>query len=274
VTQPRFRGIFAGPLDVDRRASHTHHPELPATPGIVVLHRATGQGGIIIEASASAVRLRLPTGGVVMLALRKGAFSVDGRIVTLTRPTGGRPMAPRVTASGSISQTKHQAQTARASRIWVEGIHDAELIEKIWGDDLRSVGIVVEPMGGMDDLVADVASFEPSRTRRLGVLLDHMRPGTKEHRIAKQVTDPYVLVTGHAFIDVWEAVRPAVAGIGAWPKIPMGTPWKEGVCDALGAQHPGAFWRELLARVDTWTDLDTSLINAVERLIDFVTIGD
>jgi hypothetical protein len=272
VTAPRFKGIFAGPIDIDRKAANATYPLLPATAGIIVTHRATGQSGIIIEASASAVRLRLPTGGVVMLALRKGAFEVDGRVVTLTRPTGGRPMAPRVTASGSIAANRQKAQVARASRIWVEGVHDAELIEKIWGDDLRSVGIVVEAMNGMDDLVAEVGEFLPSRTRRLGVLLDHLRPGTKEHRIAKGVSDPYVLITGHPFVDVWAAVRPAVAGIGAWPDIPMGTPWKEGICAALGAGHPGAFWRELLGRVDTWTDLDTSLINAVEQLIDFVTL--
>jgi hypothetical protein len=174
VTAPRFKGIFAGPIDIDRKAANATYPLLPATAGIIVTHRATGQSGIIIEASASAVRLRLPTGGVVMLALRKGAFEVDGRVVTLTRPTGGRPMAPRVTASGSIAANRQKAQVARASRIWVEGVHDAELIEKIWGDDLRSVGIVVEAMNGMDDLVAEVGEFLPSRTRRLGVLLDHL----------------------------------------------------------------------------------------------------
>ena len=50
-----------------------------------------------------------------------------------------------------------RAAVARASRIYVEGRHDAELVEKIWGDDLRVVGVVVEYLEGVDDLPAIVA---------------------------------------------------------------------------------------------------------------------
>ena len=46
------------------------------------------------------------------------------------------------------------AKVAKASRIWVEGIHDAALVERIWGDDLRVEGVVVEPLDGIDDLDA------------------------------------------------------------------------------------------------------------------------
>ena len=49
---------------------------------------------------------------------------------------------------------------ARASRILVEGVHDAELVEKVWGDDLRVEGVVVERLDGMDHLAAVVA-FRP-----------------------------------------------------------------------------------------------------------------
>jgi hypothetical protein len=70
---------------------------------------------------------------------------------------------------------------------------------------------------------------------------------------------------------VWQAVRPASVGIAAWPDVPMGVPWKDGVCAALGRSDPRAFWREVLAAVDSWDDLETPLVNAVERLIDFVT---
>ena len=45
-----------------------------------------------------------------------------------------------------------RAQVAKASRILVEGVHDAELVEKVWGDDLRIEGVVVEYLGGIDDL--------------------------------------------------------------------------------------------------------------------------
>ena len=57
------------------------------------------------------------------------------------------------------------------------------------------------------------------------------------------------------------------------PDVPMGEPWKEGVLARLGrrGQHPGEFWKELLARVRTCADLQPPLVGAVEQLIDFVT---
>ena len=45
---------------------------------------------------------------------------------------------------------------------------------------------------------------------------------------------PHVRVLGHPYVDVWQAVRPAALGIAAWPEVPRGTPWKEGVCAGLG----------------------------------------
>jgi hypothetical protein len=60
-------------------------------------------------------------------------------------------------------------------------------------------------------------------------------------------------------------------GIAAWPSVPPGTPWKEGVCAALGVREPAEMWRRILSRVDGYRDLETPLITAVERLIDFVT---
>jgi hypothetical protein len=47
-------------------------------------------------------------------------------------------------------------------------------------------------------------------------------------------------------------------------------PWKEGVCAALGVADPREMWRLILSRVDSYRDLETPLIGAVERLIDFV----
>ena len=54
------------------------------------------------------------------------------------------------------------ARVAAASRIWVEGRHDAELLELVWGDELRDGGIVVEPLHGADHLADAVAAFAPS----------------------------------------------------------------------------------------------------------------
>jgi hypothetical protein len=104
------------------------------------------------------------------------------------------------------------------------------------------------------------------------VLLDHLVAGSKETRTAADVRHPHVLVTGTPFVDVWAAVRPAVAGITAWPEVPRGVPWKAGVLEALGVTaSPGQFWRDLLGRVTTYRDLEPALVGAVEQLIDFVT---
>ena len=73
----------------------------------------------------------------------------------------------------------------------MEGIHDAALVERVWGHDLRVEGIVVEPIDGLDNLPAAVAEFRPGRGRRLGVLVDHLVPGSKESRIADAVLAEY-----------------------------------------------------------------------------------
>jgi len=153
----------------------------------------------------------------------------------------------------------------------VEGVHDAALVERVWGHDLRVEGVVVEPVEGIDDLADRVASFAPRRGRRLGVLVDHLVPGSKESRIVAQVAGPHVLVTGHPYVDVWQAVKPRALGIAAWPEVPRGQPWKEGVCAALGVSDPQEMWRRVLGAVDSWNDVETPLVGAVERLIDFVT---
>ena len=173
--------------------------------------------------------------------------------------------APRTAASAG------RAKVARESRIYVEGRHDAELVEQIWGDDLRDVGVVVEYLGGIDELPAIVAGFCPGPGRRLGVLVDHLVAGSKESRIAASVQSPDVLVAGHPYVDVWAAVKPAVLGISAWPQIPPGTPWKEGVLRALGwPPDTAAAWRRVLRSVTSFADLEPAFLGRVEELIDFV----
>jgi hypothetical protein len=206
-----------------------------------------------------------------------GPFLLDGQRVTLIRP---RPAAAATrsgfsanrTASGSVAAPRQRAKVAKASRIYVEGKHDAELVEKIWGDDLRDVGVVVEYLEGIDDLPAIVKSFSPTPGRRLGVLVDHLVAGSKETRIAAGVRSPDVLIVGHPFIDIWAAVRPSAVGIRAWPDVPPGQPWKEGVLRAIGwpPEVPAA-WQRILRSVASYTDLEPELLGRVEELIDFVT---
>lgn len=270
-------GIFAGPIDLDgRRRKAVSYPTVEASPGMRVRHRASGVDGVVVRFQHGGVSVRERKGGQVrLLRLEPGAFEVDGRAVTLTpakaRATEGRTTERR-TASGSTAVRKQRARVARASRILVEGIHDAELVEKVWGDDLRVEGVVVERLDGMDDLADVVADFRPGPGCRLGILLDHLVANSKESRAAAAVRHPHVVVRGTPYVDVWQAVRPRAAGIDAWPTVPPGQPWKEGVLAALGVDVvPGAFWRQLLGRVSSYADLEPALVGAVEELIDFVT---
>ncbi|MFI7609042.1 DUF3097 domain-containing protein [Micromonospora sp. NPDC049366] len=247
-------------------------PEVDAEPDLVVEDADSGFCGAVVGFESGAVVLEDRHGRRRNFPLLPAAFLLDGKPVTLRRPTRSPAPAPRRrTASGSIAVDGVRAQVAKASRIWVEGVHDAALVERIWGDDLRIEGVVVEPLDGIDALADEVRAFAPGPGRRLGVLVDHLVPGSKESRIVAAVTSPHVLVTGHPYVDVWQAVKPAALGIAAWPVVPPGRPWKEGVCAALGVAEPADMWRHILSRVDSFADVETPLINAMERLIDFVT---
>jgi hypothetical protein len=241
---------------------------LEASPGLVVEDRASGFVGDVVGWDHQAVRLRDRNSVVRNFTWKPGGFLLEGRPVTLTRPTApAEPPSPRITNSGSVAGPG-SPQIARASRIWVEGRHDAELVEHVWGDDLRELGIVVEPMHGADHLAAAVAEFRPGPARRLAVILDHLVAGSKESRLAASVDDPSVLITGHPFVDVWAGIRPRVLGLDRWPEVPKGRPWKEGLCAALGVPAD-TFWPTLRNRVATLADLEPELVGAVERAIDF-----
>lgn len=204
-----------------------------------------------------------------------GSFIVDEVRVTLLPPQttpSGSP-SPKLTPSGSVAVTQ-QAQTAKPSRIYVEGIHDAELIEKVWGDDLRACGVVVEPMHGADDLSAHVTRFNPSPTRRLAVLLDHLTVGTKEFRLQADISHPDVLIVGHPFVDILAAVKPERLGLDAWPDVPKSEEYKQGLATRLGYSSVNDLFRAVYAAVSNWHDFDQSLIQSVEKALDFVTQPD
>jgi hypothetical protein len=254
-----------------RRTAVPDAPTMTARLGLIIEHRRTGFTGSISQLAADGLTVKGRTGAERVFAYGRGAFLVQGQPVTLVRAVKATsPPAITLTASGSIAAT-HSARVAEPSRIWVEGLHDAALVERVWGDDLRQIGVVVEPLGGIDDLAADVAAFAPGPGKRLGVLVDHLVAGSKETRIVDGVRHPHVLVTGTPFVDIWQAIRPSVAGIERWPTIDRGTDWKMGICAELGVGDPGEMWRRLLARVTTYADLESELVGAVEQLIDFVT---
>ncbi|MFC7405966.1 DUF3097 domain-containing protein [Georgenia alba] len=279
--------------DPHRSGAYAHRPtttERPAEPGLVVEEVATGWVGAVVGVEKS--------GGVHLVVLedRRGAtrsfplgagFWVDGKPVRLTAPARQRPASgPRtaggraLTASGSIAAPQRRARVARASRIWVEGRHDAELVERVWGDDLRVEGVVVELLDGVDNLEAALRDFGPGPTRRAGVLVDHLVPGSKEQRIAERVRrgpqGAHVLVLGHPYVDVWQAVRPERVGLRAWPDVPRGQDIKVGTLRALGWPHAdqgdvARGWKRILGRVRDYKDLSPALLGRMEELIDFVT---
>lgn len=267
-----WAGILSGPIDGPARM-RAAYPEREFEPGLRVTHRASGFTGGLLRLEPDGVVVRGLSGSERVFPLAPGAFDIEGRATTVVRPRGGEAAARAhaVTASGSRAVAGQRARVARASRILVEGVHDAELVERVWGDDLRVEGVVVERLDGIDGLAAVIRGFDPGPGARLGVLVDHLVPGSKEARLAAAVAHPDVLVTGTPYVDVWEAVKPAVVGIAAWPDVPRGEDWKAGVCRRLGVDDPAAMWRRILGSVRSYADLEPPLVGAVERLIDFVT---
>lgn len=253
-------------------------PTLEVEKGLVLEETGTGFVGAIIAYANGLIELEDRKGAVRTFSLGAG-FLVDGKAVKLIKPTPGAAPVLR-SASGSVAVTDHAARVALPSRIFVEGRHDAELVEKVWGHDLRVEGVVVEYLGGIDDLESLLEEFGPGPKRKAGVLVDHLVAGSKESRIADAVGRgrfrEHVLVVGHPYIDVWQAVKPQRLGLAAWPVIPRGTEWKHGICEAFGWPHEtqtdiAHAWQRILGTVDSYADLEPALLGRVEQLIDFVT---
>lgn len=265
-----------------KRGRATEHP---ADHGLVVEEVTTDWCGEIVAVDRDLDTLTLEDrrGKRRTFPLGPG-FLLEGRPVILTAPVrSAAPARPTRTASGSIAVHDAPARVARESRIFVEGRHDAELVEKVWGDDLRVEGVVVEFLGGVDDLADHLVGFQPGPGRRVGVLVDHLVRGSKESRIADSISRSkigrHVLIVGHPFIDVWQAVKPARLGIPAWPTVPRSIEWKHGVCQQLGWPHRdqadiARAWKHVLGRVSSFADLEPELLGRVEELIDFVTAPD
>jgi hypothetical protein len=246
-------------------------PEITAELDLVVEDTGSGFCGAVVEIDRASVTLEDRHGRRRVFPYSHPEFALDGKRVRLTRPKATSPIRSTRTASGSTAVSDHRAVVARAGRIFVEGLHDCELVEAIWGDDLRVEGVVVEQLEGADNLVDVVRDFRPGPDARLGVLLDHLVAGSKESRIAAQVAGPHVLVVGHPFVDIWQAVKPTRVGLPAWPEVPRGLDWKAAVAAHLGEPDVPSAWRRIRRSVDSWLDLEPQLLGPVEALIDFVT---
>lgn len=259
-------------------------PKVQANSGLVLEDVGTGWVGAVVRTEKS--------GGMHIMVLedRRGktksfqlgfGFLLDGAPVEVVAVSKAPAQTGQRTASGSVKVTGQRARVARASRIWVEGKHDAELVEKVWGDDLRVEGIVVEPLGGIDDLAGAIRQFDPGPQRRLGILVDHLVTGSKESRIAEQAlclpgAAGNVLIVGHPYVDVWQAIKPQALGIAAWPVIPRALEWKVGILRSFGwpsstPKDIAQGWQRILRQVDNYADLEPALLAKVEEVIDFLT---
>ena len=204
------------------------------------------------------------------------AFLLDGRPVTLVRPAARRPAArgPGArTASGSFAVAGAPARVARASRIWVEGVHDAALRR------------------------TDLGRRPARRGRRGRTARRHRRPGRAR---ARRSARPASGGSACSSTTSWPAARRRASS----PSVPR-TPTRarhrpplrrrlaggeadrarhrrvadgaarhrleDGICAALGVSDPREMWRRVLAGVDSYADVEVPLLRAVEELIDFVT---
>lgn len=257
---------------------------VPAARDLVVEVVADGFCGAVVGVASGLVELEDRHGRTRLFPLGPG-FLVEGEDVVLTPPVPSAQAAkaaaaPKRTASGSFAAPDSRARVARASRILVEGRHDAELVEKVWGHDLRVEGVVVEYLQGVDLLQAMLDDEPPSAERRYGVLVDHLVAGSKESRITDAIArgphGAHLRIVGHPYIDVWQCVTPRAMGIERWPVIPRGIEFKVGICRAFGWPHEtqtdiAHAWQRILGRVHSYRDLEPSLLGRVEELIDFVT---
>lgn len=262
-----------------RKPPRGRSTEQSADLGLVVEEATSGFVGEIMKVERDLGTVELENRRLKRRTFPLGpGFLLEGKPVVLVAPVRAAPQKATRTASGSRVAADTRAKVALPSRIYVEGRHDAELVEKVWGDDLRAEGVAVEFLGGIDDLPAIVRDFAPTSRRRLGVLVDHLVPGSKESRIAEQLSgQPHVLVVGHPYVDVWQAVKPERLGIASWPTIPRSVEWKKGICASFGWPHRdqadiARAWKHILSRVDSYTDLEPAFLGRVEELIDFATL--
>ena len=188
-------------------------------------------------------------------------------------PAGAALQAARATASRTASGSRAvdgaRARVARGSRIFVEGRHDAELVEKVWGDDLRVEGVVVEMLDGVDDLAGAIRDFAPGPGRRMGVLVDHLVPGTKESRLVDEARARSAATRRTSWSSATRTSTcgrrcgPSGSASRRWPVIPRGTSVEARHLAELGWPHRtqadiALAWRRILGTVRSYADLEPS----------------
>lgn len=276
-----------GPSEISKETKQIEIRTLPAKRDLVLEDVETGWVGAIVscEKSGGKYIVNLENAHKKIRSFPLGfGFLYEGEPVKLIPYVQVAPAKTKISVSGGKLAPKQKAKVAKASRIWVEGKHDAQLIEKIWGDDLRDLGIVVESLNGVDCLEEMVLKFAPNRNQKLGILVDHLVPRSKEEKIVNQTLShaqfrPFVCILGHPYVDIWQAIKPNTLGFQAWPEISLGLPWKESVLKHLGLPcatktDVALAWQHFLAKVNKYSDLEHYLLRSMENIVDFLTEPD
>jgi len=130
-------------------------------------------------------------------------------------------------------------------------------------------------LGGTDPAALLVGDPVPDQVPAPVAPTAPQRPRWTAGRVVSLVIGS-VLVLGHPYVDVWQAVRPERVGLDAWPVIERGTEWKRGILRELGwpadeQADVARAWQRILRSVRSYADLEPSLLGRVEELIDFVT---
>ncbi|MEP7091430.1 MAG: DUF3097 family protein, partial [Nocardioidaceae bacterium] len=132
--QPPYDRYGTDVLNTDWRAPRRGRAvEIEADRGLVVEEVETDWCGeiVAVERDLHTVVLEDRRGRRRTFPLGAG-FLLEGVPVILAAPSRTGPAAATRTASGSVAVPGTHARVARASRIFVEGRHDAELVEKVW----------------------------------------------------------------------------------------------------------------------------------------------
>jgi hypothetical protein len=220
-------GILSGLPDLEpAQPRRVTYPAVQAKPGLIIEHRPSGQVGFIVRADHASVVLRDKTGRDHALRYLPGAFVVDGTAVTLIPPD-------------------------RTARLLIAGVEGAQLIEGMWGDELRAEGVSVQHFDPWQSVTDAIETWRPGPGRRLGVLTGARDP--------LDITMTHVLVIAIPFPEIWLAVKPKVLGMTGWPNDPAAT--------------PEPVRQRLVGSVRGYGDLDPALVGAVEALVDFMTAG-
>ena len=205
--------------------------------------------GDIVTITAEAVTLRDRQGQHRQFRYKPGGFLIDGKPVTLVRagprsqrrPAGDQQRLGRRPPAGAAQRRHGQPDLGRGQAT------TPSWSSTCGATTCASWGSSSSRCTASTTWSAWSAEFAPSPAAPARGAGRPPRRRLEGGAPRRQVRGPDVLVTGHPFVDVWAGVRPQVIGLDAWPDVPRGVEWKEGMCDALGVSLTD-FWPHLRNR--------------------------